>query len=74
MKNEITVNWWTKIDDDRAENLNGGNGTSYLNICIGGDVDVLQLSGDDRLKLKLYPIGEVLKHYGVHLYKCRDRS
>jgi hypothetical protein len=71
VKNKKTVNLWDRIDDDRAEKLNGGDGSGYMNIYIGGDVGTLQYDGNDKVKLNLYPLGKAPKHYNFHhVRKC----
>ena len=67
MKSKENVNLWSKIDDDRAENLNGGIG--YLKLSIAGGIGAAQPEGDDSTGLKVYTIGTPSNYHGFHLYK-----
>ena len=57
--NQMTVKLWAEIDDNQAENLNGG----YLNIYIAGGVGAVQQNAGDGTQLNLVPIGKGPKNY-----------
>jgi hypothetical protein len=67
MKNDKTT-LWAKIDDDRAEHLNGGAGT--MKFYIGGGIGAAQPDGDDDARLKILPIDKTHKYYKFYLHKC----
>lgn len=59
MNNELmTVNLlWAELDDDLAENLNGGFNDRYLNVSIAGGVGSLQQNAGDGYQNNYYPVG-----------------
>ncbi len=65
MNNDLmTVELWAELDDNQAENLNGGYGYGYptLNISIGGGVGALQQNAGDGVQLNVLPIGKAPKY------------
>jgi hypothetical protein len=64
MNNDLmTVNLlWAELDDDLAENLNGGSDSTYLNISIAGGVGSVQQNGDDGYQSN-YSVGNAPYYY-----------
>lgn len=59
----MTVNLlWDELDDDQAENLNGGFYDRYLNINIAGGVGALQQNAGDGYQSNYYPVGKAPKY------------
>jgi hypothetical protein len=66
--NKMTVKLWAEIaevatiDDDRAENLNGGSG--YFNLYVNGGIGSVQQNGNDGVQINVLPKGYAAKRYG----------
>ena len=63
MNNELmTVQLWNELNDNQAENLNGGYYYPYLNISIGGGVGAIQQNAGDGVQLNVLPVGKAPKY------------
>jgi hypothetical protein len=65
MKNQnITVELWTAVDDDRATHVNGGS----MSLSVYGTIGAIQQTGDKQFQVNLFPYGQSYGHYYRSVY------
>jgi hypothetical protein len=65
---QMTVKLWAELDENQAENLNGGYYYPSLNVNIAGGVGAFQQNAGDGVQLNVLPIGKAPKKYPYYYY------